>query len=332
MGLYKDTTMLHLYLRKYTTKQTKNPRLLKPTEYAMMKKYQKLVQDVNILITELITINRILQKLNIPETRYFIANFNTIVYSLTKQRDLSFFIKDAYSVVEPDEDELAEIKRFLSMVNSRLDYIRTTIIPGNLEFTPIKEYLEVYQRKSIQEDLYTYFGNIQTMATINKVKDSEVINQYVDHVWRSVESAGKSEDYKARIQEYAKVRAERDLKAKQEETEQVMAKKHMMAEEGMMKFHRAFNNAVEHLKTNEDIGMHETTLKIKILEHGRGNFYVLCCFFSRNRYCFRYLGKDDKIVSRFVGARVFKDEAEAADAMNRIANRYPDKVFSIIDL
>ena len=332
MGLYKDTPTLHLYLRKYLAKQTKTPRPLKPTEYALMKKYQKLAQDVNILITELITINRILRELNIPETHYFIANFNTMTHSLTKQRDLSFFIKDAYAVVKPDEDELAEIKRFLSMVNTRLDYIKTTIIPGNLDFTPIKEYLEVCQRKSIQEDLYAYFGDIQTLIAINKVKDSEVISQYVYHIWRSVESAGKSEDYKARIQEYTKVRTERDLKAKQEEADQAIAKKHMMAEEGMMRFHRAFNNAVERLKTNEAIGINETTLKIKILERGRGNFYVLCCFFSRNRYCFRYLGKGDRIVPNFVGARVFKDEAEATDAMNRMANQHPDKAFSVIDL
>ena len=320
--------VLHAYLNKFEGRADKAVRLLSVKEYAIIQEYRKLYKEINVLIAELVTMITILGRLDNDDLRCIIANLNVMVSSLAKQRDFTYVTKLAFSTIKPNEKERACVDRLLIDVRKRLLFLKTSIIPSNLRFTPIKEYLEINQCDSFEEDLCAWFDNVRAIVRANK-GETDGFDQYVGHIIETVQASGKLNCYKDRVQAYIQLREEKARLEKLEKAQEKIQRDQGIAQAGIKNFQKLFYRAVATLDGDKRIHMGSAAVRNTINTHGRDIFFVLCCYNSRGNCVFCYLGDEDKIVQTFAKAHVFANEAEASEAMNRAAICYPEKTFDI---
>ncbi len=329
---YKKSLILDRYLGKCPPKDDMKYRQLDEADKSMLRSIEETRKNFGRLITELLAIRQILDYLDAAELHCLAQNFLGIIASLQRQRDKLLVLKTTFLAVRPCEEELAEIERFLTAHSqNRINYIQEKVIPWNLEYSPIKEYLEIRQSKDFREELYEWFGDTETIFYTSRDNPKE-IKKYAEHIAKTVSDAGRMDEYKPRVKEYATRRGEKETKAKNERESEKLAKERVLLMRGMDDFHRAFNNSVSMLVGDELIGIGSRTVVWKINEHGRSAVFVLCCYIYNGRCMYRYLGENNSIVKTFSSACAFKNIAAASEAKSRIEVQYPSWVFSIATL
>ena len=305
MSFSEYDQIINHYLDKGQSLKDQPNRDLITSEYLIVKAYQRIYKEMNLLITEVLAIAMFIDKLGNSDLNYLVYNLYSVRGSLLKQRNKSYVVLNTFLVLKPNDRELAAIKRFINLLQSRIEYVRASVIPYNLELTPIQEYLEICQGKKMREDLYDWFGGVEKIAAVNSGGNSASMEQYLDHILDTIDHAGKTQDYKDRIAVLVKRRTDHFHKVEQEKLEKRQKKQQENGSVGMMEFHKMFNRAVFDLRGCERINMPASVIKARINEYGRDCFFVLCCYVYGNHFVFRYLGEDDELVASFAYAHVF---------------------------
>ncbi len=308
-------------------------RPLSEEESLTLRNIKATTKDFNCLIVELNVIVLVLKYLDADGLRCLACNFRELSNSLIEQRDRLKALRLTFRVVQPGKAEVAKINLFLEQSQERTGRIRKGYgaIPTNLEYSPIKEYLEIQQKEAFLDDLYDRFGNIRVIFEATKEKNAEKIKEYAEYIASVVRNAGRMDEYKPRLQEYnerCKNEEARERREKWEKAREERAK----AKEGMESFRIKFYSAVTMLANDSSIRVSKKTVVQKINQYGYGVTFVLCCYVYAGRYMYRYLGDGDTIVERFTKARAFKDGAEASEAKRRMEGQNPDKAFCIAEI
>ena len=329
---YKKSLILDGYLNKCPPEDDVKYRQLDEADKPMLCSIGKMQKNFGHLITELFAIKQILEYLDATELHCLVQNFLRIIVSLKRQRDKLLLLKITFLAVRPREEELAEIERFLTYSQNRINHIQEKFIPWNLEYSPIKEYLEIRQSKDFQGELYGWFGDIKAIFYASKYNPKE-IKEYAEYIANTVSDAGRMDEYKSRVRGYAKRREEIGTKTKNEKESEKLAKERALLMQRMDVFQRAFNNSVSMLVGDDLIGIGSgRTVVRKIYKHGRSVVFVLCCYIHNGRCMYRYLGENNSIVKTFASAYAFENIAAASEAKSRIEVQYPRWVFSIATL
>ena len=149
----------------------KTIRKLTADELEAIHELGKQYKEFNRVIMELLVIINVLTRLRQTELYYIVANARRIIQSLARQRNKGYVIKKALAIVKPKDDVMPEIRRFIAVSRRRMDYIRQTIIPENLDLTPIKEYVKLIGAESFASAVYERFSEPRKSSAIMTTRD-----------------------------------------------------------------------------------------------------------------------------------------------------------------
>lgn len=309
-------------------------RPLSEEESLTLRNIEATTKDFNCLIVELKVIVLVLKYLDADGLRCLACNFRELINSLSNQQKRLKALRSTFRVVQPSKAEVASINLFLEQSQERTGRIRKEYgaIPTNLEYSPIKEYLEIQQKKAFLDDLYDQFGgNIREIFGATKEENVGKIKEYAEYIASVVRDAGRMDEYKSRLQEYNE-RRKNEKAQKKREKQRRAGEERAKAKEGMESFRIKFYRAVTMTANGSDIRVSKKAVTHKINQYGYGVTFILCCYVYAGDYMYRYLGDGDTIVERFTKAHAFKDEAEALEAKERMEVKNPDKAFCIVGI
>ena len=310
----------------------KTIRKLTADELEAIHELGKQYKEFNRVIMELLVIINVLTRLRQTELYYIVANARRIIQSLARQRNKGYVIKKALAIVKPKDDVMPEIRRFIAVSRRRMDYIRQTIIPENLDLTPIKEYVKLIGAESFASAVYERFSEPRRIYAITSKEDAAAMDAYVDEMIETVRKGGMEQAYKERIQVYIR-RADEIAEKREEEKRREKDEERMrLAEEGMMLFYRMFNNGVFTLKGDDRIKMGPEALLRAIDKFGRHSFCVLVCYRHSGKYVYHYLNERNEETLWFGKAWFYPNEAQAKEAMEAARKRYPKKQYDVVQL
>lgn len=331
MGYVRIDTRIYDYLNRGKVSRGKIMRNLSCEEMEWIDLLRKRGRELNALIVELITIRQLLRKMNEPKLFYISENLNRIMFSLKKQRDFAVALKNTIFSVEPYPQEIPLIKDFMTRVETRINYLRNSIIPENLELTPIKEYLEIMGVKDFTEDIYRRFGSRMNMYDANTERNDE-LEQYMMDILLTVHNRGLDDKYKERLSKYIEQEDKRLTQKKLEKKQEKLDKDISLAKDGMDAFQRMFHKGIRSLKGCSTIKMGWQSVEKKLDEYGRDAYVILCCYVFNGKCVYRYVGEDHDLTNTFFKAKAFKEGFEATDIMAELEKKYPEKVFDVVKL
>ena len=332
MGYAKMDTRIYGYLeRAKTNRERKALRALSSDELEWINTIRKRTKDLNVLVMELITIRQLLRKMKEPKLFYITQNLNRIMFSVIKQRDFAVALKHTIATTEPLPYEIPLVKEFLTKVNTRISYLRNSVIPENLRLTPIQEYLEIVGAKDFSEDIYSRFGSGIGVFDANTDRNDE-LEQYMMDILLTVHEKGLDDCYRERLNSYIEQEEKRIQQKKIEAKQEKLEKDIALSKDGMDAFQRMFHKGIRTLKGSEKIHMGFWSIEQKISEYGRDAYFVLCCYVFQGRCIYRYVGEDNNLVTTFFKAKAFKDGFEASDVMAELEKQHPEKLFDAVKL
>lgn len=332
MSIYWNNIELEKYMKMYRPNEKRPRRSITAEEVAMVRDFQTISRGMGILVTELLSIIFTLKQFDNPDLKYINSNLGTMVQSLVRQRDYIFALKGAFFSIKPSEVVRKEILRSLLHMEKRIDFIRSTMVPTNIAFTPIKEYLEISGKATIGDDLLEWFGSHAAMIEASENKDSEEFSKYAKHIANALAESGKASEYESRLHERAEKIGQVVSEAKKEKMEQKRAAVYEQITEGMMDFCRMFSRAVTSVQGNNTIHMSRTALTRKINMYGDGCYFVLCCYTCKKQLRYCYLGEEGQLVKTFFSARAFDNETEATEAKKQAGQKYAEHCFEVVGL
>ena len=329
MGYYyvngKSDVRLQKYLRKSSPDQKLPLRRMDEEESLLLCKLHYTQREMNLLVLECLAIVDVLKSFGGPEIQYLVVNMYRITQSVLRQRDLVIATRRTFVCVQPDPDELAAVRLLVTQCGTRVKYLRETVLIGNLELTPIKEYLVIRGFKTMYEELMDYFGSPSEI--FNASKDGR-IQEYARNIIQVVEKAGQIDASRERLTEYARMDAERARAQKQARKEEEDARRKRDADSGIEVFCRMFNKCVRTMSGNSLIRLAWEVLYHKINRYGRKACVILCCYSYGNDVMYRYINNQGKQVTSFTDAHLF--DRESADAMQRkLEKENPTKAYCV---
>lgn len=296
----------------------------------LMRKYY----DMNILVTEILAINRVLKRLDDQKIYAMTNNLYRVMNSLARQRDKVFVCKCAVQSLRPEPYEVEYLQQIMRDTDKRIQFIRGTILPENLELTPIKEYLELTGAKSLADDIYEKIGNRKELVEIvARAGDPDGrVDRYVAQVLETVRKAGKETAYQERIAGWY----ERSERIKAEKTAEEKAERDARnlkdAEAYMRYFRSEFNRCIRTLDGNESVGISRISLEKMLNKNGRNVWVVIRCYMYGGNPVYRYYKGGGVWKKMMFGAKVFTDEEEATEVVRRYAEEYRGQVFDVMKM
>ena len=332
MGWVKFDNRLNDYLNRTKGKRERSfRRELNAEELEWLDKLRKRYKELNTLIAELIAIRCIIRAIREPGFFYITENLNRICFSLVKQRDFGQALRYAIMSEVPYEWEIPLIRNHITAVETRIRYLRETVIPGNLILTPVQEYLEIAGKKDLFLDIHDRFPDGYVLFDASSGKNDE-LEQYAMDILLTVHESGLEERYRERLRAYVEAEEARQKKQKEEKRLEKLEKDISLAKDGMYAFQRMFHKAVRTLKGCDKIKAGFQTVQRRLDEYGRDSYVVLCCYVFQSRCLYRYVGEGNTLVASFHKARIFKDGFEACEVMEKMEQAYPNKVFDVVKM
>lgn len=284
-----------------------------------------LKNEMNIAMAEVIALKEILKIID-PSMCVIVKSLYSVSNSLAKQRDFLIAAMIQFKKRKPDEKERYALNKLVRDINSRLIYIRKTVIKENIDLTPIKEYLEIVKSDSFVEDFHGYFSNFKSSF------EDGAIDEYAHHIVNTVKDAGRMEDYLPRLQQYKDSEEKRKqiiLAEKAEEKRQKILYDHDTAEEFLFVFSNRVRYCIDHGVEDKRIGFCAVRASRKITE-SRGKAIVLKTKLLNGKPSYRYVGKNG-VVTSFSSARVF-DIHEAEQMVKTLLKADPSSAAIVLDV
>ena len=330
MGYIPSYSPINDYLNRGKQFRDKVKRRLSADELEWINTIRVLNKEINVLIVEMITVREVLEAINEPKIFYVSQNFRRIIFSLIRQRDFMSALRHTIMSTIPKPEEIPDILNSLKKIRERIIFLRKTVIPENLQLTPIQEYVEIIGDQDFIDDIRRRFDNTFSMYEANTGKNEE-IKTYAADILLTVHDKGLDDRYKARLQKYIEAEDNRIKKAKLEKQKAMEEKDILTAKYGMEDFREMFYEGLRTLNGNDKIMMSSTSVYAKI-KNGRNVFVILCCYTFHRKAIYRYVGMNNEIVKKFSSARIFKDKSEAYDVLSEMEKAYPSKIFDVTDL
>lgn len=326
MYISKKDEILHGWL-KMAFRKKRNIRELKPSEFGLVVGIREIKKAANTCITEMLFIKRVIEKLNIKDLFWVKQNFERMIYSMHKQRDLISAVGKAFSCYKPKDEEMEVISYFIDTIKKRIEYLFSIPIPENIKLTPIQDYIEFIGADNFMDELREEFPH--TYELYNS-KDNGRMDDYIEKMLDVLRKAGRTEDYKVRLNHYIEISKKREEARKREQEEEKREKAISEAKTGILIFRQNFYKGIATLEGNDIIGMSRKSVKHQLDLGNRGKYCILCCGYYNGRILYRFVKKDLSLVKSFQSVAVYKTITEAKRTVIRLSKAYPDKVFDAV--
>ena len=327
---YDDTRCLDKLLTKYNANKDRPDRplsSLSEDETRLLMDLRTQIYEMNILLLEIIFINNMLKLRNIPQVYYLERNFWRMTGSVIRQRDKAIKLRYALTKIPLTPEEVTGFKQFHTNTNNRIKYLRETIIPENLAFTPVKEYLEITGEESFIKVIYNFFNNDR--KAIYAASQNSQNRDLLDHVLKVVGDAGKLDASRERLEEYVRIDQARSEKIRMEARQEKIESDLYDSEAGLARFQRIFNNSIMNRDDCYDIRIKRSEI-ISRLMNGKANYYIiLCSYMFHSKYMFRYVSSAGTLVPEFCRAALYKEEGEARAVMEQLQEKHPGRAFDV---
>lgn len=330
MGLYRNNTVLDMYLRKYD-KTKQNPiRRMTSEDTRTLVDLNDLQHEFNMLMTELFTVKDVVKAMGDRRLAYVVSNLFRVINSLMKHRDKVRVVRYAWCAIRPEEDEEQGVKTFIRQSRERIRYIGETVLEENAKLTPLTEYLEV-RGKTLKEDIYGFFGSRSAMYGATR-GENDLMDKYVGHILTVLEESGKKTLYQERLERYVRQRDERMEAIRAEKQAEKNAVLQKALRDGMDVFRSRFNCAVFNLKDDGSIGVSLMSIEGMIRRHGRNAYVILRTSVHNGKIYFRYMKDGGNYTRSFAGAKAYRTEGEAEKERERLQKKEPWKLFEVIKI
>ena len=321
----KSSYILHDYLKKASYK--KRPiRKMTNDEWLIEDQLRQTKKKANLCITEMLLVTRIIYRMNVRDLYWVSNNFQRMVTSLRKQRDLVAATSAAFMGFKPNDEEMNAIAKLVPDIEKRIQFIHSVPIPENIELTPLKEYIDLLGSENFTDELKKEFPTGFDMFNAK----NERLDAYIEKIFQTLEESGKANDYRKRLERYVAMAKEKKDKHDKEKKDEKLARATNESQNGIDLFMELFFKGVRTLEGCEKIGLGKQSIRNAINRGHRGDFIILCCGFGNQRLYYKYLRKDGQLTQYFGGAGFYKTMGEAEEQLRTATDQYPGKSFAVV--
>ena len=314
------------FLRKAFAKE-RELRKLTPDEFGVVVELREIKKAANLCITEMCFTKEVIFRLRIYDLMWVKNNFERMVHSLTKQRDLIRAVSKAYSGLKPEEKELKAIQKLISDVKKRIAYINAVPIPENIRLTPIQDYMDLIGGDNFINEVKTVFPMSKDLY--ESQRDGSM-DRYINEMMESLDKAGKAEAYKERLGAYIKIANEKNEAREREKAMEKQAYALNEAQNGILLFREQFFKGIRTLNGSAKIGLSASAISHHLKQGDRGKFCILCCKFSQNRLQYKYMKANGTFSPSFQNCGLYDTLQDAASVMSGYVRLYPDMAFEAV--
>ena len=322
----KWSYILHGYLKKGESKN-RPVRAMTIEDWLILDQLRQVKKKANLCITEMLLVARIVYRLKENDLYWVSNNFQRMVTSMRKQRDLISATCAHFLGVKPNDEEQTAIAKLVPDIEKRIQYIHAVPIPENIVLTPLKEYIELIGAESFTDELKKEFPTGMDMYDTQKNGKAD---EYIARIFEKLEANGKENDYKERLEKYVKMAKEKKEKEVAEKKAEKIAKATNESLNGIDLFQQLFFKGVRTLDGNAKIGMGGQSIRNAISRGHRGDFVVLVCGFGNDKLYYRYLRNNGTLGQFFGSAGMYKTKAEAEEKMRLAIPEHPGKSFAVV--
>lgn len=328
MYLSSKDNAIYGYLDRAHARKDKTVRKLSHSEFSMILEFREIEKTINLCMTEMVFTKVVICKLKINDLKWVVNNFQRIISSLKRQKDLLISLRLSLAYCKPTEKEVDFIKMLSEDVRKRIDYLNRVPIPENIRLTPIQDYMDLLGADAFVREVKTVFPSSKDLYQAQK--DGE-IEKYLSEMLDTLEKVGKQETYKERLEQYVSIIQKRKEKEKAEKKAEQMAIALNESQNGIDLFRELFFKGIRNIKGIEKIGLTHSAIAYHLIHGHRGKFCVLCCGLGRDgRLMYRYMKKTGEASKSFQGCALYDNVQEAADALKEFQKIYPDRAFSAV--
>lgn len=335
---HNTSLILKGYLKREKEQYQKHPdkgmRNLTIDEVSFYLETKDLYKQMGIMITELIVARRLLDKHGDRTLRYISNNLYRIAASLSSQRKLLSAVQISYKSVAPRVEEMNAIRKTMTDIYTRLEYLNKTIVPENVMLTPIQEYLNIIGgTDAFRKELYDIFRSVKDLVDTQK-NEPEEFAKYAEHIFKEVQKNGLEDEYRERLSEYVRIEDARRMKVEAEKLHEKTEREHNDAEQGLVIFEREFYKCLRELKSNDRIGISEKTIaSIVQRKNGRAGHYILCCkIHPSTGLVFQYVSSSGYLTKSLGSATRYVDTEKMQTMLEKMREKYPNMAFDTVDL
>ena len=327
MGLWLSQTdkILYKYLERAYNKQA---RQLDAAETRLVLELRQLEKEINVCVTEIITIRQVLEQMKVSDLFWVANNFRRISMSLVSQRKLVNAARLGMMGTKPNNDELQAILKLKPQIEDRLKYLHAVPIPENVLLTPLKEYVELSGAESFSDIIRKRFPTAKDMMDFQE--DKEQMNLFIGEIIDELKQAGRENDYLPRLNEYIERNQQRIEKEKAEKAEAKRKEALREGWNGMPIFKDLFCKGIRTLEGSQPIRLSKQAISTHMAQGHRGQFCVLCCGFGNGKYVYRYVTEDGTLKNNFTNIGVYPTYAAANEAIVSFRDMWPDKAFEAV--
>lgn len=288
---------------------------------------RRVKKAANLCMTELCFVKEVIKRLNIHDLYFVVMNFERIIHSVYKQRNLMHALFSAVSQTKPSEEEKKAIKRSISDFYKRISFINEVPIPENIKLTPIQDYMDVVGAANFLEEIRAI---MPTGKDIFESRTNGSMDSLISNMMTTLKNEGKDELYKARLSEYIKMVHARCEKEKEERSKERTAKAKNEAENGIGLFKELFCRGIRNLKTEKSIHLEERSIREHLNAGHRGKLCILCCGYRNGKIMYRYVLGDQSLGKFFTNVALYETINDANDAIASLLHTFPEKAFAAI--
>ena len=288
-------------------------------------------KELNKLLMEIITISSLIKRFTIQVvgTNYLVCNMVNMGRSVKKQRDKLSLIRTFFLHVQPTANELMAIRVMIEETKKRIIHIRTHVIPGNLELTPVKEYMEIKGIDSFTDDMYAFFGNSKAIYEASQNGEED---KYADMIYQTVAKAGKLGGAAERLEGFVDSEKARVYKQRLENSRFKIRQKHDAATNGMTIFTRNLYRCVRTLEASKPFGISGKAVIEKFAQERVNQCIILCCYeLHDGHFVYRYINQEGGQEIFLKDAYIFSSD-EAKEMAGQLGVKFPFKAYYICDL
>lgn len=327
-AIYKGDYVFQQYLKKADA-GNRAIRRMDANEARTVFELSELYNDFGTVLTELFTIVTVLRMIDDNRIGYVNHNLGRVINSMVKQRGLIGVVKNCYCRLKPDDEEMPEIRRFITSSRNRTKFVENSMIDANIELTPLKDYLEIVGR-TLKEDLFAFFGSRREMCQASKSENDGIL-RYTAHVMDVLREDHAETKYAERLETYVQRQKEKQEKARLEKEAEKMLSLQKRLQDSMDVFIRRFHKAVYALDDDPFVGVSLHGIEHQIAQNGRDGYIILKCSEHNGKPSLRYMN-GEKMTPNFYGAKGYRREKDAAAERARLASRQPQALFAVVQI
>ena len=285
---------------------------------------RKIKKSANLCMTEMMFVKEVIKRLNITDLYWVVMNFERIIHSVYRQRNMAHAVFAAVSHTQPSDEEKKSIHYFISSFEKRISYINEVPIPENIKLTPIQDYMDIVGASNFLEEIRTL---LPTGKDIFDARTNGTMDNLISHMMQTLSDAGKDRLYKKRLDEYVDIIRKRAEKDRAERLEERNRKRKSESENGIAVFKELFCKCVRNMNSEKKINLSENAIRSHLNAGHRGMLCILSCGYINGKYSYKYVSDDQRLINRFGDVSLFGTIDEANKAILTLQSIYPTNSF-----